>query len=219
MSDTVTLAATPRPGRGTRAAAKLRKSGQLPAIVYGHKEEAVAVSVSALEFDRAVRVKHARVLDLTLSGKTEKVLIRELQWDHLGSHMVHVDFERVSADEKVQVTVPVKLKNAPKTTGGGVLDQPFHTLHIECLAIAIPDDITIDVTDLTLGNPIHVRELKLPEGVTVLEGPETIIVQLKLPGQEPAPVATAGPAAEGGTGPEVIKKEKKVEDEADEKKK
>ena len=217
MSDTVTLTATARPGRGTRAAGKLRKLGQLPAIVYGHKEDAVSVSVPYADFDRAIRVKHARVVDLVLGAKTEKVLIRELQWDHLGSQMMHVDFARVSKDEKVKVTVPVKLKNAPKTTGGGVLDQPFHTLHIECLAIAIPDEITIDITDLTLGHPIHVRELKLPTGVAVLEGPETIVVQLKLPGQEPA-VAVV-PGLETGSGPELIKKEKKAEDEEAEKEK
>ena len=154
MSDSVTLTATPRTSYGSRASQKLRKQGQLPAIVYGHKEAVVSVTVPYLEFDRAVRVKHVRVLDLVIGAKTEKVLIRELQWDHLGSEMVHVDFARVSKDEKVKVTIPVKLKNAPKSTGGGVLDQPFHTLHVECLAIAIPEEITIDVTDLTLGHPI-----------------------------------------------------------------
>lgn len=217
MSENVTLTATARSGRGTRAAGKLRKQGQLPAVVYGHKEDTVAVSVPAAEFDRAVRVKHARVLDLVIGSKTETVLIRELQWDHLGSHIVHADFARVSKDEKVKVTIPVKLKNAPKSTGGGVLEQPYHTLHIECLAIAIPDEIVIDVTELTMGHPIHVRELTLPDGVTVLEGPETIVVQLKLPGQEPEP--TIVPVAETGSGPELIKKEKKADDEADEKKK
>ena len=218
MSDTVTLTATPRTGRGSRASTKLRKLGQLPAIIYGHKEEAVSVTVPYAEFDRAIRVKHARVLDLVVGAKTEKVLIRELQWDHLGSQMVHADFARVSKDEKVKVTIPVKLKNAPKSTGGGVLDQPFHTLHIECLAIAIPEEILIDVTELTLGHPIHVRELTLPAGVAVLEGPETVVVQLKLPGQEPA-AAVVLPGLETGAGPEIIKKEKKVEDEEAEKKK
>src|SRR5688572_11146550 len=209
MAKTVALDARPREGRGSRKAAKLRKQGQVPGIVYGHKKDAVQVSVSAEELDRAVRVLHARVLDLQLDGKTETVLIRELQWDHLGSEMVHVDFARVSKDEKVKVVIPVKLKNAPKATGGGVLDQPLHTLHVECLAVAIPDAITIDITNLTLGEPIHVKELTLPEGVKVFEAPEAVVVQLKLPGLEPAPIAT-GPAAVEGTVPEVIKKEKKA---------
>lgn len=218
MAETVALAAQARQGRGSRKAAQLRKQGLVPGIVYGHKQDNVQVAVSAEELDRAIRVLHARVLDLKLDGATETVLIRELQWDHLGAQMVHVDFARVSKDEKVRVTIPVHLKNAPKSTGGGVLDQPLHTLHIECLAVAIPDDITIDITNLTLGNPIHVRELTLPEGVKVFEAPEAVVVQLKLPGVEPAPAAAAaGPAGVAPTAaePEVIKKEKKAEEEAE----
>ena len=114
MSETVTLAAEPRTGSGSHAAATLRKLGRVPAIIYGHKEPVVAISISADDLRRAIMVQHARVLDLTVSGKTEKVLIRELQWDHLGDIMLHADFTRISQDEKVKVTVPVKLKNTPK---------------------------------------------------------------------------------------------------------
>ena len=85
-------------------------------------------------------------------------------------------------DERVKVVIPVKLKNSPKSTGGGVLDQPLHTIHVECPAIAIPDDVTVDITNLALGSPIHVRELPVPAGVTVLEPAEAVVVQLKLPG-------------------------------------
>ena len=212
MSVTVSLATEPRTGTGSRVAYKLRKAGRIPAVIYGHKEAVVAVTVDAKELHKAIVLLHARVLDLNVAGKTETVLIRELQWDHLGSEMVHVDFARVSKDEKVKVTVPVKLKNAPKSMGGGVLDQPFHQVHIECLAIAIPEDITIDVTNLTMGEPIHVKDLKLPEGVKVLESPESVVVQLKMPGVEAA-VAAPVVADATGSGPEVIKKEKKVEDE------
>ncbi len=210
MSETVTLAAEPRTGSGSHAAAKLRKLGRVPAIIYGHKEPVVAISISAEDLRRAIMVQHARVLDLTVSGKTEKVLIRELQWDHLGDIMLHADFTRISKDEKVKVTVPVKLKNTPKNTGGGVLEQPFHTLHIECLAVAIPEEITIDITTLTLGKPIHVRELILPSGVIVQEPADTIVVQLKLPGAQGEDAVVLG--GETGAGPEIIKKEKKAAD-------
>ncbi|MFO0798198.1 MAG: 50S ribosomal protein L25 [Gemmataceae bacterium] len=215
MAETATLKAEPRTGSGSRHADKLRKSGRIPAIVYGHKEANVAVSVAADELDRLIRVQHARVLNLEVGGKTETVLVRDLQWDHLGRHMLHVDFARVSASDKVRVTIPVELRNSPKQTGGGVLDQPLHTLHIECSPTAIPDSIRIDITGLTLGAPIHVRELALPAGVTVLEAPEAVVVQLKLPGAE----AAAAPAAEPGAGPEVIKKEKKADDDAEDDKK
>ncbi|HEX4607181.1 MAG TPA: 50S ribosomal protein L25 [Urbifossiella sp.] len=216
MAETATLKAEPRTGSGSRKAGKLRKAGRVPAIVYGHKEANVAVSVPADELDRLIRVQHARVVELDIGGKKETVLVRDLQWDHLGREMLHVDFARVSASDTVKVTVPVELRNTPKATGGGVLDQPLHALHIECSPIQIPDAIRIDITNLTLGAPIHVRELTLPPGVKVLEAPEAVVVQLKLPGAEPAVAVTVEP----GTGPEVIKSErKKAEEEAEEKKK
>jgi large subunit ribosomal protein L25 len=206
----VILKATTRVAKGSHAADKIRKSGFVPGIVYGHKQDPVAVSVCSVELDRAIRVQHARVLDLDIESKKEKVLIRELQWDYLGRQMIHVDFERVSADEKVKVVVPVELRNTPKTTGGGVLEQPLHQIHVECLAIAIPESIRVDILNLTLGNPIHVRELPLPAGVKVLENPEAVVVQLRLPGQEAEPTMTMDASANE---PEVIKKEKKTEDE------
>ncbi|MDY3553275.1 50S ribosomal protein L25 [Gemmata sp. JC717] len=210
MSASVTLKTTARAETGSRAAARLRKKGLVPAIVYGHKQANVSLAVNAKELDQAIRVQHARVLDLDIEGKTETVLIRELQWDYLGKEMIHVDFERKDRAELVRVSVPVALKNAPKATGGGVLDQPFHALHVECPLGSIPDSIAIDITNLTLGNPIHIRDLALPQGVKVLDAPEGVVVQLKLPGVEAEPTTP-----EPGTGPEVIKPEKKKADDDD----
>ena len=128
--------------------------------------------------------------------------------------MLHVDFARVSASDRVKVPVPVELRGAPRATGGGVLDQPLHTLHVECSPTQIPEAIRVDISNLTLGEPIHVKELTLPEGVKVLESPEAVVVHLKLPGMEPAPVAAAAATAAAPTAaePEVIKKEKKAEE-------
>jgi large subunit ribosomal protein L25 len=218
----VSLKVTPRAGKGSRSAIKLRRQGLVPGIVYGHKEANAAVAVSAEELDRAIRILHARMLNLELDGKSETVLIREVQWDPFGKQMMHVDFERKSASEKVRVTIPVELRNTPKVTGGGVLDQPLHTLHVECPLGSIPEAIRIDITNLVLGEPIHVKELTLPEGVRVLESLEAVVVQLKLPGIEAVVAPTGAAAAAPGATPaepEVIKKEKKVEEEEEEKKK
>ena len=209
MSETAKLSAQPRDGIGSRAAGKLRKTGLIPGVVYGHGEPVAHISVNAEELDRAIRVLHARTFNLSLSGKEETVLIKELQWDHLGNDMLHVDFERHSLTEIVNIVVPVELRNTPKATGGGVLDQPLHRLHVECTLASIPEAIRIDITGLTLGNPIHVRELTLPVGVKVTDSPDAIVVQLKLPGVE----ATAGEAT--GLEPEVLtaKKPKDGEEE------
>ncbi len=209
MSDIPALTVKIREGIGSRAAMKLRKQGLLPAVIYGHNEPVAHVAIVAEELDRAIRKLHARTFSLTLDGKTDTVLIKELQWDHLGMKMMHVDFERRSLTERVKVMVPVELRNSPKTTGGGVLDQPFHQLHIECALGSIPDAIRIDILGLTIGHPIHVKELVLPEGVTVLEPAESVVVQLKVPGAE---AVVAEPT---GVEPEVLtaKKPKEGEDE------
>jgi large subunit ribosomal protein L25 len=200
VSELVSLVIQPRTSTGSRASKRVRAQGLIPGVIYGHKEAVVNVSIPAKELDHAIRVKHARTLEISLDGKKETVLIRELQWDYLGKEMVHIDLWRVSKDEKVKVTVPVELKGLPKISGGAVLDQPMHALHIECLATAIPDAIKVDISALTLGAPIHIRELKLPDGVTVLENPELVVVHLKVPGAEPEPTA----AVEGAAEPEVL---------------
>jgi large subunit ribosomal protein L25 len=215
MSEIATLAAQPRTAIGSRAAAKLRKQGLIPGVVYGHKEAVTHIAVNAEELDRAIRVLHARTFNLSVDGKTDTVLIKELQWDHLGSVMLHVDFERRSLTERVKVNVPVELRNTPKATGGGVLDQPLHRLHVECPLGSIPEAIRIDITGLTLGSPVHVRELKLPEGVTVLDPPEAVVVQLKLPGAE---AAVPGTETTEGAEPEVLTAKKPKDDEAEGKK-
>ena len=111
-----------------------------------------------------------RIVDVHLDGTVEKAQIMEVQWDHLGKDVLHVDFKRVSADERIEITVPIELKGiAPGIAAGGVLDQPLHTLHVECPAIAVPDSIRVNIGELQLEMAIHVKDLKLPEGVKVLD--------------------------------------------------
>lgn len=212
MSELVALEVQPRTTTGTKSAKKTRAAGMIPGIVYGHKQDPVAISVPAKALDHAIRVQHARTFEISLSGKKETVLIRELQWCHLGKEMYHIDLWRVDAAERVKVTVPVELRGIPKNTGGGVLEQPLHLLHIECFALKIPDSFRLDIEGLTLGNPIHVRDLPLPDGVKVLDPAEAVVVQIKLPGAEEPEEATA---TTEGAEPEVLtaKKPKDGEEE------
>ena len=188
MSQVVALTVHVREGKGTNLARKLRKTGMIPGIVYGHKETPVQISVAAKDFDHAVRVQKARTIEIAFDGKKETVLIKDLQFDYLSQYITHFDLLRVSATDTVKVRVKVELRGTPKTTGGGVLDQPLHELHIECGATSIPESVRVDINALLLGEPIHVRDLTLPAGVTVLEAPEAVVVQLKLPEVEPEPV-------------------------------
>jgi large subunit ribosomal protein L25 len=213
MAEAVLLTTKPRKERGKMRTRRLRRQGFVPAVIYGHKEATLAVSCSREELDRAVR-RGVRVLDVKAEGKIEKALIKELQWDHLGKEILHVDFARVAADERVEVNVRVELRGtAIGIAAGGVIDQPIHLLAVECLAIAVPDSIRVSVTELQLGQALHVRELVLPEGVKALTDPEAVVVQViaKLvePEAAPAPEAVVAEPAE----PEVIRRERPVEEE------
>jgi len=108
MADTVQLTVNKREGSGTLSAKKLRRQGQLPAVVYGHKEETLVVALSHDEFVKALRLG-ARLVELKNNGHTEAAIIQDVQWDHLGMDVLHVDFRRVSKDERVVVPVPLHL--------------------------------------------------------------------------------------------------------------
>lgn len=223
MAEAVVLTAQERNLHGTHNARRLRKAGKIPAVLYGHKEATIPLSLSSDELYKAVR-HGVRLVDVKQGDKMEKALIRDVQWDPLGHDILHVDFARVSMDERIEVDVRVELRGtAPGVTGGGVLNQPLHTLKVECLAIAIPESIRVSIAELQIDQAIHVKSLTLPEGVKVLNDPEAIVVQCaqKIIEEVVAPAAPgAAPAAETAE-PELIgrKKAEEAEEEPAEKEK
>src|SRR6185436_12697703 len=125
---------------GSRANKRLRDSGFVPGVIYGHKEAVVPVTLPKKEVTN--HLNHgAHLFDLALEGKSEKVLVKEVQYDHLGIDVIHVDFARVSLDERVEVTVPIELKGEPNTDEGGVVTQVMNDIEIECLVTEIPHSI------------------------------------------------------------------------------
>lgn len=209
MAEVVVLAFETREGRGSHKAEKLRRAGKTPGVIYGHKEGTLSIAVSHETLFEAVK-HNVRVVDLQGQGKTEKALIKDLQWDYLGKDILHVDFERVGVDERIKITIHIELRGvAPGIAGGGILDQQIHALHVECLAISIPDNVRVAIGELQKGQAIHVRDLKLPEGVTVLDDPDAIVVQVAEPRAETAPTGEEATVAE----PEVIRSRPVAEDE------
>jgi large subunit ribosomal protein L25 len=210
MAETFALSAQKREGRGSQAARRLRRQGLVPAVIYGHKEETLSIALSLEELEKAIR-RGVRVVDLKADGKEEKALIREVQWDHFGKDLLHVDFARVSADERIVTTVPLELRGvAPGVNAGGALDQPMHALSVECLALHIPESIRVNIGELQIGGAIHVKDLVLPEGVKAMADPEAIVVHVTTPVAEaPAAAAEAPEQAE----PEVIGQKKAEETE------
>jgi large subunit ribosomal protein L25 len=218
MAEFVEMVTQPRDTSGSQKARQLRRKGLVPAVVYGHKKATVSISLPTEELEKAIR-HGARVLDLRTGNDVQKALIKEIQWDHLGKELLHVDFARVAADERVVVTVPVEVKGvAPGIAAGGVLDQPIHVLSVECLAIAVPDSIRVNVGELQLDAAIYVRDLMLPPGVKAMTDPDAIVVHVTAKQIEPeaAPAAAAAPVAETAE-PEVIGRKAAPEEEEGEK--
>ena len=195
------LTIEPRTELGGRANKRLRDKGLVPGVIYGHKEAVVPVTLPKKETVR--HLDHgAHLFDLTLGGKSEKVLVKEVQYDHLGIEVLHVDFARVSLDEKVELTISIELKGEPKgEKDGGVLQQILNELEVECLVTDIPDVIVVDVSDMAKDDVITVKDLKLPKGVTTAVDEDQVIVKVSEIEEE----APAEPA-EGAAEPEVIGK-------------
>ncbi len=195
-------------GTGTKFSRKLRKQGRIPAIIYGHKQTPTPISMTRDSVWEMIKKKtHLAELEMD-GGANETVLVRDIQWDHLGKEIIHLDFARVSAGESIETEVPVELRGtAPGVAEGGVLEQLVHAIEVTCRADAIPDNIKVDISELHIGKAIHAKELKLPDGVTVKGDPEALIVHVTTKALE-----TAAEPAEG-TQPEVIKPERKDKDE------
>ena len=162
-TQSASVTAKPRSELGSRANKRLRDSGFIPGVIYGHKEAVVPVTLPKKEVAGYLD-KGAHVFDIALDGKSEKVLVKEVQYDHLGQELLHVDFARVSLDERVEVTVPLELKGEPKGEAeGGVLQQIVAELELECLVTEIPDAIRHALAARDFGRAANLIELAVPE--------------------------------------------------------
>ncbi len=195
------VAAKARTELGSRANKRLRDAGFVPGVIYGHKEAVIPVTLPKKELTGHLG-RGAHLFDLALDdGKSQKVLVKEVQFDHLGMEVIHVDFARVSLDEKVELTIPLELKGTPKgEEEGGVLQQVVMELEIECLVTDIPEAIRHNVSDMGMDSVLHIKDLKLPAGVKVLQDEDLIVASVREIAEEEATEATEGESAE----PELI---------------
>jgi large subunit ribosomal protein L25 len=217
MTESVKIQVEPRDpvknkGTGSRVARGLRATGRVPAVIYGHKQAVVPISLGRHDVLRMIKTP-GHLADLDVSGTTETVLIRDVQWDHLGKEILHVDFSRVSAEEIIETEVAIELRGqAAGIAAGGILEHLVHSLSIKCKAGAIPDSLKIDISNLQVDQGIHVRDLILPPDVTVSADPDVLLVHVVVRGtQEEATPADV----ESATQPEVIKPERKDKEKED----
>ena len=198
------LNATPRPKLGKRSRRVLRE-GKLPAIVYGHNTEPTPITLDKLEFQKVfVKSGRTHLVDLAIDGRSEKVLVRDIQVHPRRLGPIHVDLYQVNLQEKIEVEVPVRLtgESAPVKQGDGDILQPLHSVRVECLPSDIPEAFEVDLTPLEeIEAELRVKDLTVPKGVTVLEDPEELVVKIvhkrEMKIEEEVPAAEAAVPAEG----------------------
>lgn len=169
MSDTLTLPAETRDRAGKGASRALRRSGRVPAVVYGGNEEPLTVHVEEKELVRQLGTGHFfnSIVEVEVGGTKVRTLPKDVAFHPVSDRPLHADFLRLSKDAKVHVNVPVVFINEEKSPGlkkGGVLNIVHHNLDLICDADKIPDEISIDVTGLDVGDSIHIDGIKLPAG-------------------------------------------------------
>ena len=189
---------------------RLRRTGNVPAVLYGHGEASVPLAIESTSIMSVIRHGHKLV---RLQGDVaEGAFIKAVQWDVYGKDLIHIDLLRVSDTEKVRTTVTVELKGTAAGLGeGGIIEFVLHELEIECPAASVPDKLIVNVNDLHLDQAIHARQVPLPEGARVLDDPELVVVHCIKPHVvEEEPVAAV--AEPGAAEPELIRKEKPAEE-------
>lgn len=170
MTEIIPLTAEPRARAGKGTARATRRAGRIPAVIYGGKEPPVLISLDDAGFRRILHRPgfFTHLFDLTVDGQTYRVLPRDVQFDPVKDHPLHVDFLRVSQATTVTVAVPVEFVNHNQSPGlkrGGTLNVVRHEIEVECAAGNIPEHITVDLTGYDLNDSIHISQVKLPEGV------------------------------------------------------
>ena len=217
MAKQVKLRAEPRTSVGRSAVRKLKARGIIPAIIYGGKDKPQPLQVTARDIDALM--SHASgenvLVELEIAGEksTRTALVQEVQHSPVSGDIRHVDFHAISMDETIQAEIPLEpvgVANGVKNFGG-LLEQSLRALTIECLPRDLPDRITVDISALNIGDSIHVRDIRLPSGVTAKVQPDLTAFSVLAPVIEEEPVVAEAEAA--AAGPEVIT-EKKEEGEA-----
>ena len=200
---------------GSRYAARARAEGKLPAVMYGHGLDPVAISIDRKQI-RDLLEDNTHLVEIQLDGKTQPCLIKDVQWDHMGIEIIHLDLTRVDLTEEVEVEIVVALVGEPAAlqTPGAILDHPMTEIKVACRADQIPDSLQHSIESLEIGDSVTVGELTLPAGVKAVSDADAVICSIQVvqvQEEEEAEVEAAGEE------PEVIGRKEEEEAEAKEK--
>jgi large subunit ribosomal protein L25 len=216
--DTITIAAKPRSQTGSHAVSKLRNDGKVPGVVYGHQfSDPLPIVIEARDLRSALTGHNINsVFTLEIEGRgATPVMVHERQHDIISHHLIHIDLYAVNLNEAVEANVPVVVVgNAPGVKEGGVLDIVLREIAVEALPGSIPEQIEVDVSNLNIGDNVHVRELTVPAGVKIVEEDDEIVLSVLAPqkAEEEVPAVAVTELAQ----PELIGEKKPAEEEAEE---
>lgn len=214
----VTLIAHRREEKGKQKAKALRKSGKIPAVVYGHGKPAISLMFDAKDLLPVFKHGSSENVIITLKLADEKkelkAIIKEAQTEPIHNMLLHLDLQEIQLKEKIKVKVPVAVTGTPDgvKNGGGILEHILDVVEITCLPTDIPDQITLDIQHLKVGQSLHVKDIKLEKG-EVVSDPTKVIATVIAPIVETA-ATTEAPAAEAPKEPELISKGKKETEES-----
>lgn len=178
---------------GKGVARKLRKEGRIPAVVYGRGLEAVSITVSSKDWNRlGKQTRKNAIFNMELHSGSDvenrPVMVKDVQKEFLGAGVLHIDFLQVSMERTIEVEIPIHLKGKSKgEVSGGIVEMHLRSMRAECLPTGIPEEISVDISNLEIGDSFHVNEVSIP-GVKLLEGADVAIVTITPPTVEEKPV-------------------------------
>ncbi|MBM3330799.1 50S ribosomal protein L25 [candidate division WOR-3 bacterium] len=214
-----TVKATQRTDTGKGKVGRLRRSGSLPAVMYGHGEPSLMLAMSTHEFDRLLdRIRgHSPIVEVEIDGQQpQKCVIKTLQRNPVTGGLLHVDFQKVHAGEKITMNVPVLVSGAAEgVKQGGMLDHVLRTVPVRATIDAIPEHFQIDVTNLKIDHSIHIKDLNRPdlEYTLPLDSPIVTVLSPRKLTEAPSAAEAAAAAEAGPAEPEVITEKKPTEEE------
>lgn len=200
-----------RKDSGSIKSRKNRKAGLIPAVLYGHQQESIMLFLDKKEFSKVIDAR-TKMVNLKMDSTEETALIKEVQFDTFGKEILHADFVRTDLTERISTQVSIVLYGtSPGVKEGGILDHALKEIEIECLPAAVPDNIRINISELTIGSTIHIGDIELPYNVKALGSPDAIVVSVHFAAveeegtegelaAEPEIISARKPGKEGGSG-------------------
>lgn len=195
----VTIQAASREGIGVKGAlSQIRAEKKVPAVVYGGHKDPASITVAVKDLEKIMKAGKNTLVEMTLNGEKELVLVKEVQFHAVTDNPIHADFQRVSMKDKMDVVVPLKLEGTPADVAqyGAIIEHILREIEVRALVSAIPHEIVLDITPMTINKGLLAGDIKLPEGVELITDAQAPVVHLAIPKDDtPAPAPAADAAA------------------------